>query len=93
MAFGAVKESSGVAGSGGEVSTDGKGASVEKMRGAIMQAKDALDAVLQSLGPDTSQDRIFDKDNPAETKGRMEMRDQDRNLRKRAVIAKLQKGL
>lgn len=76
----------------GKVETDGKsGMNQEKMQGAIMKMKSAMDEVLQMMGPNTSQMEVSDRYNPAETTGYPKMRDQDKAMKRNLIIAKLKK--
>ena len=76
----------------GKVATDGKsGMDAEKMKGAVMKMKSAADEILQMLGPDTSQDMDYEKDNPAMTKGDPKRADSMKNMRRSAIMSKLSK--
>lgn len=75
---------------GGKVPT-GKdsGAQVEKAAGMLRQMATQMNQVLQMLGPDTSQEMVFDKKNPAETMGSPKMADSEKSMKRSMLVASL----
>lgn len=74
----------------GKVKTDaGTGPQVEQAVGKLKEAVSQMNEVLQMLGPDTAQQPVKDKMNPAETKGDPKMSDPEKQMKRGVLIASL----